>query len=271
MQASLPTLWHQTAAATSKRQRMLSLVNKIFGETPPTYGQYMALRQALMKMLVDDAKSTSPQYVRKPLAEAIRIRFDTIPRQDTPEAARKRRERRRAARATKGEDLQDKGYSSGARKIISDVRAALADASPPNFQRILCDLFCRMGYAASLSACRVIDGRGDGGFDLNIWRDRLGLSQLDIQVKCWVNVVRERIVREFYGALQAKRQRTGRQHTGVFITKSAFSHSAARFGESAGLVLLDLAQLVELMIEYELGVCREGEGLQIDRQYFSND
>ena len=269
MRASLPALWQQTSGATSRRQRMLWLIKGIFGDTAPTYRQYMALRQALMTMLVGEAKSTSLQYVRKPLAEAVRIRFHKLPEQDTPDAARKRRERARAAHQTGQGGQQDRELLPEACRLRDDVRTALADASPPTLQRILCDLFCRMGYAASPSACRIVDGRGDGGFDLIIPLDRLALSELHVQVKCWVDTVREGPVRDFYGALQAKRQRSGRQHAGVFVTKSTFSQGATGFAESVGLVLLGLAQLVELMSEYGLGVRIDGGALTIDHAYFA--
>ena len=94
---------------------------------------------------------------------------------------------------------------------------------------------------------------GDGGIDGIINQDPLGLDAIYVQAKRWAegNVGRPDIQR-FIGALI----NTGASK-GVFITTSSFTDPAEKAAnESAGpkIVLVDGKQLVQLMIDHNLGI-----------------
>ncbi len=120
------------------------------------------------------------------------------------------------------------------------------------FEHLAVKLMARMGYGdLRPDAARVVGGTGDQGIDGVIRRDRLGLDVVYVQAKRWDGTVGRPEVQRFVGALQGKHA-----NKGVLITTGTFSKGALEYANQIGstVILIDGAQLVELMIESQLGV-----------------
>lgn len=125
-----------------------------------------------------------------------------------------------------------------------------------------------MGYGEG-----EITGRsGDGGIDGIISQDKLGLDKIVFQAKRFNegNHVGSGMIRDFIGALDTKRV-----NKGVFITTSKFSNEAEQTisqGQKS-IVLISGNKLVQLMIDYDLGVTpnKEYKIKEIDSDYFLED
>ncbi|ASM77191.1 Restriction endonuclease [Vitreoscilla filiformis] len=75
-------------------------------------------------------------------------------------------------------------------------------------------------------------------------------------------------VQAFYGALAGQRA-----NKGVFITTSNYTTQAIEFAKSVEkIVLVDGSKLVELMIDYEIGISSKTVKIpKIDSDYFDED
>jgi len=123
------------------------------------------------------------------------------------------------------------------------------------FERVVVELLQKMGYGGSFAeAAEVLGGSGDAGLDGVIKQDRLGLEAVYVQAKRWENTVGRPTVQGFAGSLQGQRARKG-----VLMTTASFSREAQDFVNSIDMkiVLIDGLQLVELMIEHDIGVSTE--------------
>jgi restriction system protein len=144
----------------------------------------------------------------------------------------------------------------------------LANVSPSFFETIVLDLLHRMGYGTSRADLQRVGGSGDGGIDGVIALDRLGLEKVYVQAKRWQSNVGRPELQAFYGALAGQKAKKG-----VFITTSDFTSQALDFAKSVeGVVLVNGARLVGLMIECELGVsARTVKIPKIDGDYFDEE
>lgn len=127
----------------------------------------------------------------------------------------------------------------------------LHNMSPREFEYLTLHLFMNMGYGKG----EVVGRSGDGGIDVIIKRDPLGLEQVHIQAKRWQNDVGEPDIRNFWTSLQAKGASKG-----VYVTTAGFrkpARDAANVISSVGnqtLVLIDGMELARLLIEYGVDV-----------------
>lgn len=124
--------------------------------------------------------------------------------------------------------------------------------SPAFFERLVVDLLRAMGYGgASTSAGRVTGKSGDGGIDGIITEDKLGLDAVYLQAKRWSGNVGRPTVQEFAGAMQGHKA-----DKGVIITTSEFTADARDYVRtiSTRIVLIGGRQLVDLMIDHDVGV-----------------
>lgn len=98
--------------------------------------------------------------------------------------------------------------------------------------------------------------------------DKLALEKVYVQAKRWKGTVGRPEVRGFYGALAGQRARKG-----VFITTSAFTKQAIDFADLVErVVLVDGRQLVELMIDHDVGVsARTLRIATLDGDYFDEE
>jgi restriction system protein len=125
-----------------------------------------------------------------------------------------------------------------------------------------------MGYGGSrIDAGQAIGKTGDGGIDVIIKEDKLGLDFIYIQAKRWENTVPVKEVRDFAGALLSKKAKKG-----IFITTSTFPKSAHDFVSSIEhkIILIDGERLAELMIEHNVGLSTVNtyDVKKIDTDYF---
>ncbi|WP_020648505.1 restriction endonuclease [Solimonas variicoloris] len=151
----------------------------------------------------------------------------------------------------------------------ADLLESLKRASPLHFENIVLDVLHALGYGASRDDLQRVGGSGDGGIDGVISLDKLGLEKVYVQAKRWKeNTVGRPDLQAFYGALAGQRAKRG-----VFITTSSFTPQAQDFAKSVeGIVLVDGARLVHLMIEHEVGVSsRIIKVPKLDSDYFDED
>jgi len=139
------------------------------------------------------------------------------------------------------------------------------------FEQLVIDLLLKMGYGGSKSEAAALIGKtGDEGIDGIIKEDRLGLDGIYIQAKKWEITVGRPEIQKFVGALAGQGAKKG-----VFITTSKFSSDASTYlpKNETKVILIDGIRLVELMIEFELGVStKEVFKLKIaDDDYFTED
>ena len=89
-----------------------------------------------------------------------------------------------------------------------------------------------------------------------------------MQAKRWQNTVGRPELQAFYGALAGQKAKRG-----VFITTSGFTANAIEFAKSVeGIVLVDGIRLVNLMMDYEVGVSsRIFKVPKVDTDYFDED
>lgn len=156
--------------------------------------------------------------------------------------------------------------------LASELLEAIKNNSSQFFEQLVVDVMLAMGYGGSLQdAGKAFKTTGDGGIDGFIKEDKLGLSSIYLQAKRWDNTVGRPEIQAFAGALM------GRHSTrGVFITTSKFSNEAIEYAKLLSqptIILIDGEKLVQLMIEYNVGVStqRTYEVKRIDSDYFNED
>lgn len=169
------------------------------------------------------------------------------------------------------DDLIDEGYRQLRTALAADLRERVAEISPSAFEQLVVDLLKAMGYGGPQVDSGIVVGRGgDEGIDGVIKEDRLGLDTIYVQAKRWTNTVGRPDIQRFAGALQGQRARKG-----VFITSSTFSSEARAYPDliETTIVLIDGAQLAELMIDHDIGVTtsKRLEIKRVDSDYFAVD
>ena len=125
-----------------------------------------------------------------------------------------------------------------------------------------------MGYGGPQEDAGIVIGRaGNEGIDGVIRQDRLGLETIYVQAKRWQVTVGRPDIQRFAGALQGQRARKG-----VFITSSSFSSEARAYAGAipTTIILVDGAQLAELMIDHDVGVntVKRLDIKRVDSDYF---
>ncbi len=137
--------------------------------------------------------------------------------------------------------------------LVNDLREKMTNKSitSTNFETIVGDVFKKLGYG---DVTRV--GRSnDGGVDIEIKRDKLGLDATYCQVKQFSKgKIGPEQVRSFAGALSGKKASRG-----VFVTLSDFTaeaRNAAKDSEKR-IELINGNELIDLMIEHDVGVSEE--------------
>lgn len=147
----------------------------------------------------------------------------------------------------------------------SDLHESLLQVSPARFEIIVLDILHQLGYGASRNDLQRIGGTGDEGIDGVISLDKLGLEKVYVQAKRWRNTVGRPELQAFYGALAGQKAKRG-----IFMTTSGFTAHAVDFARSVeGIVLIDGSRLVNLMMDYGVGVSSKAVRIpKIDTDYF---
>lgn len=167
------------------------------------------------------------------------------------------------------DDLMEDGYEQHRAALVAELRERIATMLPAAFEQLVVDLLAGMGYGGPQEDAGLVVGRGgDEGIDGVIREDRLGLETIYIQAKRWQGTVGRPEIQRFAGALQGQRARKG-----VFITTSSFTKDARAYAGSIAttIVLVDGAQLAELMIDHGVGVTpvKRYEIRRVDSDYFT--
>lgn len=169
------------------------------------------------------------------------------------------------------EETLDRAIQTINTELASELLETIKAKSPAFFEQLVVDLMLAMGYGGSVvDAGKAFQTTGDGGIDGVIKEDRLGLSNIYLQAKRWEGTVGRPLIQAFAGALM------GRHATrGVFITTSKFSSEAIEYAKHLPqpIILIDGEKLVQLMIEYNVGVTTRQtyEVKRLDLDYFSED
>lgn len=119
---------------------------------------------------------------------------------------------------------------------------------PEFFERLVMRLLEKMGYGSG----QVTPLSKDGGVDVVLQQNSLGLDKVLVQAKRWQGKVGGPEMRDFIGTLD-----TRKANKGVFITTSAFTPDAKKNADDsriASISLVDGNQLTDLMIKHKVGV-----------------
>lgn len=167
------------------------------------------------------------------------------------------------------EEYIEYGYSRLRGALAEEILNRVAQMPPAFFEKLVVDLLLAMGYGGSQRDAGRAVGRGaDEGIDGVIKEDKLGLDSVYIQAKRWQNTVGRPEIQRFAGALQGQRARKG-----IFITTSEFTKEAEMYAASiqSSIVLVNGAQLAELMIDHGIGVTSVStfEIKRLDSDYFT--
>lgn len=168
---------------------------------------------------------------------------------------------------TPDEQIRD-GYRRHRAGLAAQLLERVKQAPPAFFESLVVELLVAMGYGGSeADAAKVVGRSGDGGIDGIIKEDKLGFDSIYVQAKRWEGTVSRPTIQQFAGALQGQRARKG-----VVITTSSFTREAVDYAATlqTTIVLIDGAQLAQLMIDHGVGVT-EFEVVRlkrIDEDYF---
>ena len=145
-------------------------------------------------------------------------------------------------------ELIDLVFSELENELKEELLEKLKKSNPYYFEKIVNQLFQKMGYGDFVTTKKS----GDGGIDGIINQDSLGIQKIYIQAKRYTNSnVREKELRDFKGALD-----NGKVSSGIFVTTANFDEKARESAKNSRnkIILINGKKLVELMIRYNLGV-----------------
>ena len=163
----------------------------------------------------------------------------------------------------------EENYQRGKEELAERLLQRVMSCTPTFFERLVIDLLVGMGYGGSWGDAEAIGRSGDGGIDGIINEDRLGLDVIYVQARRWQSNIGSPHIASFAGALAGRNASKG-----IYITTSDFTRAAREF-EAPGLkiVLIDGDQLVELMIEHNIGVSKTKtyEIKRVNSDYFAEN
>lgn len=167
-------------------------------------------------------------------------------------------------------ELIDKNHQLLKNILASDLLSEIKKKDAKFFEYLVVDLLLAMGYGGSREEARaaVVGKSHDGGIDGIIKEDKLGLDIIYLQAKRYDSgSIGGSAIRDFVGALVAKHASKG-----IFITTAGYSSSAREYVKQVPqkVILIDGNDLVDLMIEHNVGVSRDYsfEIKKIDSDYF---
>ncbi len=124
--------------------------------------------------------------------------------------------------------------------ILSELetRPNLYDLNPFDFEKLICNLFEKMGFESKLTRSSK-----DGGVDVIAFDPRPILGgKLVIQAKRYRNTVAVSDVRDLWGTMDHERA-----HKGILVATSGFSPDAYKFADEKPIELIDGAGLLHLL------------------------
>lgn len=172
---------------------------------------------------------------------------------------------------TTPEETLERAYQQLRDEVANELLHLIKGNTPEFFEKLVVHLIVSMGYGGSVKeAGRATRKTADEGIDGVIKEDRLGLETIYLQAKRWEAAVGRPEIQKFVGALHGQRAKKG-----VFITTSRFSKEALDYvGQiDPKVVLIDGADLVQLMIDHGVGVSTAAlyEVKKVDTDFFIED
>ena len=151
-------------------------------------------------------------------------------------------------------------------EIKAGLLKSIMDRNPSFFEKLVVQLLKKMGYGSKGDFAAAVGKPWDEGIDGIIHEDKLGLDVIYIQAKQWENQVGRPEVDKFIGVLTRKKISKG-----VLITASVFSQPAKDCADEQRIRCIDKEELVDLMIDYEVGVkvTSRFNVYDIDENFFS--
>jgi len=165
-------------------------------------------------------------------------------------------------------DIITENYKKMYALLKKDLLKTLKELKGDQFERVIGDLFIKMGYNA-----QVTQYTRDGGIDVMASEDRLGLNKIFIQTKCYTDkLVDSPEIQKFIGAATSN---TGKLQSAkcVFVTTTEFTKPAIDEASKIPVRLINGNELVELMIEYKLGIIQDSDFdiYRLNQNYFSDE
>jgi restriction system protein len=145
------------------------------------------------------------------------------------------------------EELIENAFLQINKQLANEILDEIFKLPPTLFEKLTLRLLNKMGYGGSGAVTKM---SGDGGIDVIISEDKLGLRNIYIQAKRYAldSSVGRPEIQGFVGAIANK------DGKGVFITTAKFSEPAKQCAKENHIVLIDGDRLAALMIEYDVGV-----------------
>lgn len=173
--------------------------------------------------------------------------------------------------STTPEETLEQAYQQLRDEVANELLHLIKGNTPEFFEKLVVLLIVSMGYGGSVKeAGKATRKTADEGIDGVIKEDRLGLETIYLQAKRWEAAVGRPEIQKFVGALHGQRAKKG-----VFITTSRFSKEALDYvGQiDPKVVLIDGADLVQLMIDHGVGVSSAAvyEVKKVDTDFFIED
>ncbi len=150
------------------------------------------------------------------------------------------------------------------KKVVENFTKKLSNFDPFLFEQLVGDLLSKIGY----EDVQVTKRSADGGIDVVANLKAHGLTNVKtiVQVKRYKNNVPDSTIRELRGSAEVDQR-------GLVITTSDFTKPAvleASAKNKMPVSLVNGTKLVELLLQYQVGVTRETrEVLSIDNEYFN--
>ena len=154
--------------------------------------------------------------------------------------------------STTPEESLELAYQQLRDEVANQLLQLVKNNSPEFFEKLVINLLVKMGYGGSVKEAGMATRRtSDEGIDGMIKEDRLGFDAIYLQAKRWDAPIGRPEIQKFVGALHGQRAKKG-----VFLTTSRFSGEAMAYSKQIDpkVVLIDGHDLVQLMIDYDLGV-----------------
>lgn len=146
----------------------------------------------------------------------------------------------------------EKSYLAIRKEIYNEIIEVLLSKSPAAFEKIVIELFQKMGYGDG----EITQLSRDGGIDGIIKSDVLGFEQIYVQAKRYQKdaSIGQPDIQRFIGTLLGLQ---GNATKGIFVTTAKFSNEAIKYVQNfskAKIVLINGDLLAKYIYEYELGV-----------------
>ena len=144
-------------------------------------------------------------------------------------------------------------YEMAAEEANSEIMDRISELGPYDFQDLVAELLEAMGYHVRL----VAPPGADGGVDLHVYQDPIGIKQphIVVQVKHRKDKATAKEFRELYSLLR----RNG--DIGLFVSTSGFTSSfegEARLSDKH-VEMMDIARVIELWCEHYEKISEKGK------------